>query len=186
MFSLESKDEKRLRSMKPPKILFFSQLLLFLILFRYAINFLFITYPEDVGMFKLILNFLNIGYMSIMGILAVEALLGLTSAKPQSWRKVVRSALIMTLSAIFVEVLKYFELYMSSLNFGLLISVAMTVMVLLIMFLPHVRRFYIPSEMEVPPVKDWIMFIFDRPIVTAETYRFTYDGDQRAEAESEQ
>lgn len=181
-----NEEDERIKSRSPPKVLVASQLLLFMILFRYSINFLFISYPANVSLIGVITNFVNIAYISIMSILAVEALLGLTSAKPQSWRKVVRSSLILSLTAVFMEVLKMFGLYTSSFNFGLELSVGMTVLVLLIMFLPHVRRFYIPPFVEVPPLKNWILFIFATPIVTAESYRFTYGEDQKADVKLEE
>lgn len=181
--TLFKRDENRLRGTKVPMALWVGKFLLFVMLFLYVMNMLAIVYPDNLSTTKLIINLIYVTYTVIASVLAADAFMGLTSSKLKAWRKVLRSALMMVLTALFTEALSHFGIMTSTIGIGLVGAVILSVLVAVIMFLPHVRRFYIPSVMDVPPVKEWILFIFAKPIVSAEEYRFTYDKPAEGAAE---
>lgn len=167
--------EDRLQGRKVPKILFVAQILLIAIIIRYGMNFSFISFPDDMTTLRLMINTFFIIFNVVMAVLAANALLGLTSARLQSWRKVVRSALILFLMGIFYEVMGMIGIPPTSLNFSLWFVALLTAATLLIMLLPSVRKFYMPPMMEPPGVMEWIKYIISKPLVNSKDYKFSYD-----------
>lgn len=167
--------DNRLQGKKAPKILFVGQLLLVMIMVRYGMNFCFMSFPDDMSEIRLITNTFFIIFNVGMAVLAANALLGLTSARLQSWRKVVRSAIILTIMTIFNEFLSWLGFSSTSVNFSLWFSVVLTVATLLIMFLPSIRRFYLPPMMDLPQIGSWLRYIIATPLVASKEYRFSYD-----------
>ena len=56
------------------------------------------------------------------------------------------------------------------------------IVVVVIMMLPQVRRFYTPPMMQVPPIKVWVRYIFNIPMDVADSFRFKY-ADEKEESE---
>jgi len=171
----KGQQEDRLQAKKAPIILFVAQILLVIILARYGMNFCFISFPDDMTALRMAINTFFIIFNVVMAMLAANAMLGLTSAKLQSWRKVVRSAIILFLMGIFYEVMDMLGIPPTSMNFSLWFVALLTAATLIIMFLPGVRKFYMPPMMDPPKVGAWIKYIFATPLVTSKEYKFSYD-----------
>ena len=173
----KGQQEDRLQAKKAPIILFVAQILLVMILARYGMNFCFISFPDDTTALRMAINTFFIIFNVVMAMLAANAMLGLTSAKLQSWRKVVRSAIILFLMGIFYEVMDMLGIPPTSMNFSLWFVALLTAATLIIMFLPGVRKFYMPPMMDPPKVGAWIKYIFATPLVASKEYKFSYDDN---------
>jgi hypothetical protein len=181
VFRNENKDRK-LHGKKIPLILIVGQILLVLVTVRYGLNFCYLSFPEDMSILTIIWNSFFIIFDMGMAVLAANALVGLTSARMQSWRKVVRTAIILTVMSLFNEIISALGFAPNGVNYSPLFSVFLTVITLAIMFLPSVRRFYMPPMMDLPPIMSWIRYIVATPLVPAKEYRFSYsEGSQQIE-----
>jgi|GEM_PF-1392533 len=178
------KDEHKLRSKKPPKLLFLAELLIMLILIRYTYNAVMITYPVHISLFGDIVNYLNIIVTMILSVLAASAMMGITSSKPAAWCKVVRSAIIMFIMAIIQGIATHLGYFTLTMNYGITASFALMAIIILVMFAPHVRRYYLPPMYDMPPLKEWIisMALF-RQLINVDRYEFTYGGAQGEEVD---
>jgi len=176
LFRTEKNDDM-VQGRKVPLVLFVTQILLVMIAVRYGLNFCFISFPDDVPLYRLVLNTAFVIFYVSMAVLTANAMLGLTSANLKSWRQAVRSAVILTIMSAFYEILEYFGIYSASVNFNLWFAAVLTASTLLIMFLPSVRKFYMPPMMEVPPAKEWVKYVIATPLVSSKGYRFSYDDD---------
>ena len=172
-----SENEGRLKGKKAPLVLMFAYFLLSIIMIRYFFSLVFIVAPDGFSWKNMIVNFFVVGYTIVMTILTVDAMLGLASARIGSWRRAVRSSVILVITNVLYELIEYFGFTVRSLVFSNLFVFGIMVIMLIIMFLPHVRRYYTPPMCEVPPIRKWIAFAIASPLVGAESYEFTYDGD---------
>ena len=98
---MESKpaDKRRLREdlRKMPKILIVGELLLSFVLLRYLMNFTSMVSPTEGDWLQVWVNLQSIVVSLLMAILTVSSIIGIPSAKPQSWRTVVRSAVLLNI-----------------------------------------------------------------------------------------
>lgn len=110
---------------------------------------------------------------TITTILMVRAMIGLTSSDRYSWRKCVRTLIILIpMTAIYaVYELEYFIIHP-------FLIIAMMGLAITIMMLPSVRRYYTPQLRKVPPLGEWVRFIFIKPAETAYQYRFVYRDEE--------
>lgn len=90
--------------------------------------------------------------------LTIRTMVCLSSALKRSWQLASRTMLIQLLFISINECLlgswSRIPLLESELFFAILCVTS-----LIILFLPHVRKYYTPPKVEVPPVKDWIPYI---------------------------
>ncbi|MBO7352277.1 MAG: hypothetical protein J6U12_05130 [Candidatus Methanomethylophilaceae archaeon] len=179
---MESKpaDKRRLREdlRKMPKILIVGELLLSFVLLRYLMNFTSMVSPTEGDWLQVWVNLQSIVVSLLMAILTVSSIIGIPSAKPQSWRTVVRSAVLLNIINWFYIYLERREILISGVVFDVRFIALLMVVVVVIMLLPQVRRFYTPPMMEVPPIKAWLRYIFNVPMDVADSFRFRYADEE--------
>jgi hypothetical protein len=105
----------------------------------------------------------------ITSILAINTMIGMPSSQRYSWRSSVRSIIFQILVTVVYYVMDLVYFFINPWVLLLLMSIT-----LVIMFLPRVRRYHTPPLREVPPLKEWVKFVFFRPDETVYEYRFVY------------
>ena len=105
----------------------------------------------------------------ITTILTIRAMIGIPSSDRYSWRTTVRTLIILIPMTVFYYVFEFGYFFIDPWVLLLIMSVSIG-----IMFLPSVRRYHIPPMRKVPPIKEWVKFIFIRPQETEYEYRFVY------------
>lgn len=98
---------------------------------------------------------------TILMLTAMSAIMGLSSRRASSWRKVMRNCLTFTLMS-FVSAFVYSSdsiTHVVDTNPFLTLIVLALVMAMML-YSDSVKRFYTPSMMEVKPVRDWAKYIF--------------------------
>ena len=160
-----------------PFALFIGEILLLIMIVRNFYNFTIFVTPQDPSFTVVLFNFISIGMCGTATIFAVNGILGISSSRPKSWRKLARSGITM----ILLNVLYWFLGMFGFVHRSVVISgVAMVMIVLVtevIVFLPSVRRYYTPPLHEVPPIKAWLKFIVATPLLPADTYELAYSED---------
>lgn len=102
--------------------------------------------------------------------LTMDAVLGVSSGRQSSWRKVQRSAgMTIVLSALYSFLPMDVSAELLPLNPLVLIPVGAAVMAL--MLDRRVREHYTPPMMEVRPVRDWIGYILLSDLYPTENFR---------------
>lgn len=109
----------------------------------------------------------------IMLITTVDAVMGISSKKPSSWRKVMRGAMLLFVFSIIGAVLG------SASATGLvalspLLVTAICVPMAAIMFMRSVRNYYVPPMLEMPPLRRWIAFALFSQLFPARKYEIYY------------
>ena len=92
---------------------------------------------------------------------AMSAIMGLSSRRVKSWRKVMRNCITFTLMS-FVSAFVYSSdsiTHIVDTNPFLTLAVLLLVMAMML-YSDSVKRFYTPTMMEVRPVRDWVRYIF--------------------------
>ena len=92
---------------------------------------------------------------------AMSAIMGLSSRRASSWRKVMRNCITFTLMS-FVSAFVYSSdsiTHIMDTNPFLTLAVLLLVMAMML-YSDSVKRFYTPTMMEVRPVRDWVRYIF--------------------------
>ena len=159
----------RLFGSNMPMVLIIVEIALVVVLIRNIECFLFITFyipSEPIDMFK---GVSAVVITLVMSIFTVETMIGLPSSKRSSWRTAVRTMILLVPTTLFYELTDYGYVALSTNT--ILVVMAVT---LLIMFLPHVRRYYVPFMTEAHPLKDWLKLIVLRPSQVPE-YEFVYE-----------
>ena len=82
---------------KIPKALIIGEFLLTFVLLRYLLNFTSMVSPTEGDWIQVWANLQSIIVSLLMAILTVGSIVGIPSAKPQSWRQVVRSAVLLNI-----------------------------------------------------------------------------------------
>lgn len=110
----------------------------------------------------------------IMLIATVDAVMGVSSKKPSSWRKVMRGAMLLFVFSIIGAVLGS----ASATGLVALSPLAVTVICIpmaAIMFLKSVRSYYVPPMLEMPRLSRWIGYAFFSQLFPARKYEISYD-----------
>ena len=110
----------------------------------------------------------------IMIIATVDAVLGISSKKPSSWRKVMRGALLLFVFSIIGAVLG------SASATGLvtlspLFVTVVCIPIAAIMMLKSVRRYYVPPMLEMPSAGRWLGFVLFTQLFPAREYEIDYE-----------
>lgn len=110
----------------------------------------------------------------IMIIATVDAVMGIASKRPSSWRKTMRGAVLLFVFSILTSVVG------SSTATGLvalspLIVTAICIPMVAIMFLKSVRSYYVPPMLEMPKLHRWIAFVFFFQLFPARRYEISYE-----------
>ena len=169
------KDVELTERKKSPLVLAVAQFFLVMILFQYMLRFFFLVMPmEEPTLRQLIVCTFSMIVSLGMGVLTINAMLGLPSARPKAWRKVMRSAIIMLLVNVFYDVVSKMGYTIGMTVLSTLVVAIIVFAVVIIMCLPHVRAFYTPPMYQMPPLRNWLNFLLWEPLIGAESYKFTY------------
>lgn len=106
-------------------------------------------------------------------LLTIRTMFGLPSSRRGSWRSTVRKLITISVMAVVVDLLNLNYSPVDVRGIVILSSI-----VLVIMFLPSIRRYHTPYLAEVPPLKYWIKAVFILPDNRADRYRFVYAEDE--------
>ena len=111
----------------------------------------------------------------VMIIATVDAVLGISSKKPSSWRKVMRGALLLFVFSIVGAVLG------SASATGLvalspLFVTVVCIPIAAIMMMRSVRSYYVPPMLEMPSLGRWLGFVLFTQLFPARKYEIDY-GD---------
>lgn len=110
----------------------------------------------------------------VMLIATVDAVLGISSRKPSSWRKVMRGALLLFVLSILTAVLGS----ASATGLVALSPVMVTVIcipIAAIMLTGTVRSYYVPPMLDMPSPGRWMAYVFFGQLFPAREYRIRYE-----------
>lgn len=159
---------------KIPLPLMIGELLLIFVFLRYILNFTQLVSPSEGSLAVVLINLTSIVLTLLLAVSSVYAVLGVPSTKPSAWRGVVWSALILFATNFAYGILEEYNLMGSPVVFRNEVMAIIMIIVIAIMFLPSVRKFYTPPMMDVPPLRDWLLYIFLKPIIRSDKYRLVY------------
>ena len=126
---------------KIPKILLIGEFLLAVILFRYLLNFTSMVSPIEGSWIKVAVNILSILLSLMLTILTVNSILGIPSARPQSWRVVIRASIILFITNFLYGCMEDLGLISTGIVFRIEYVGIIVLLVDIIMFLPSVRKY---------------------------------------------
>ncbi len=166
-----------------PLLLIIGEVLLGLAIFRYTVCFLTGAVVGWYDTMEMIASISMMVFNLAMLLLTADSIIGIASARPSSWRKVMRSSIILVSISLLYDFLEGIGIDYAFLAFQDYLIVPVVAVTILIMMLPSVRRFYTPPLAEMPPLKSWIGYIFFWPLLPRGTYRFS-KGDSADKEES--
>jgi hypothetical protein len=164
------------KNSKKPKLLFLAELFLLVMCANYILKivalvceicndyerYAYITFDNllsaPVGVW---MTLIMVGIYMILLYLCIDAMLGLASRRPSSWRKVTRSCITFVIplwiSELFIPATGISNMF----SFNVYLSTAILYNVLLMMLVSYkIKRFYTPVGMAVPGMLTWVRFIF--------------------------
>ena len=119
-------------------------------------------YPTVINVFMLQMNL-------IFMVTTVYALLGISSRRAESWKKVVKSCFTFTFSSFMSAYLVQSESYVHAFDFNpFATAIVLTPIVLMMIMSMDIKRFYTPPLLEVKPTKCWIRYILFGKLYSAE------------------
>ncbi|MBR4227045.1 MAG: hypothetical protein IKR86_09860 [Candidatus Methanomethylophilaceae archaeon] len=163
---------------KVPKPLLMGELFLCLVIVRYMMNFIIGLYIDVGSNWSLSIKILAMLFSLAMVLLAVSSVVGIASARPKSWRKVMRASIMLMMANTLYGVLDSVGVHFDGVVFDDLFLLVLTVLTLGLMLLPSVRRFYLPPLTNDPPLRIWIGYIFATPLFPDASYSFVTEDDR--------
>ncbi|MBR4226589.1 MAG: hypothetical protein IKR86_07480 [Candidatus Methanomethylophilaceae archaeon] len=160
---------------KVPMALAIGEIFLCLTIIRYMLNFLINlqTSAEDAGAMSF--KIFSILFSLLMALMSVSSVIGIASARPKSWRKVMRTSILLLLVNLGYEALQSMGIELTGAVFDNLFLAIMTGMTIGVMMLPSVRRFYLPPMTDDPPLSKWAGYVFATRLFPEATYRYAKD-----------
>ena len=110
----------------------------------------------------------------IMLIATVDAVLGISSRKPSSWRKVMRGAILLFVFSVIGSIAGTGMSASALVTFSPVVVAVMCIPILGIMMTRTVRDYYVPPLQEMPGIGRWIAFAFFRQLFPAGRYEIDY------------
>lgn len=101
---------------------------------------------------------------------AVDAVLGIQSRRPASWRKVMRSAILLFLFSVAGMLVGTGMSASSLVTFSPIAVAAICIPVSFLMFTGSVRRYYVHPMLEMPPLGRWVVYILFSRLFPARGY----------------
>ena len=156
-----------------PLVLLIAEINLTLMLSRNLSNFYTLTVYIKSDLISVATSVGLLSLTAVMTLLTINTMIGLPSSKKTSWRGAVRSTIVLIVSFTLFNLLKI-DMFRSTAYWMPFLAL----MVLLILFLPSVRRYYTPLMTEYPPLSDWIRYLTTFGHDPGDDYRFVYkDGE---------
>ena len=164
---------------KVPVLLAIGEFFLCLTIIRYMLNFLINLQirVDDAGTMSL--RIFSLLFSLAMILMTVSSVIGIASARPKSWRRVVRTSILLLLVNLGYEALESLGVELAGAvfdNYFLAVTTAITIGV---MMLPSVRRFYLPPMTDDPPLSKWAGYVFATRLFPEATYRYAKDRGRR-------
>ncbi len=111
-------------------------------------------YPSVVNVFMLQMNLVFL-------VTTVFALLGVSSRRAESWKKVVKSCFTFTFSSFMSAFLVQSDSYSHAFDFNpYATAIVLGIIVLMMLFSSDIKKFYTPPLMKVRPTVSWFRYIF--------------------------
>lgn len=110
----------------------------------------------------------------IMLIATVDAVLGISSRKPSSWRKVMRGAILLFVFSVIGSIAGTGMSASALVTFSPVIVAVMCIPILGIMMTRTVRDHYVPPLQEMPGIGHWVTFAFFGQLFPAGRYEIDY------------
>ena len=160
---------------KVPMALARWEFFLCLTIIRYMLNFLINLQisVDDAGTMSL--RIFSLMFSLAMILVTVSSVFGIASARPKSWRKVVRTSILLLLVNLGYEALQRIGIELTGAVFDDLFLAIMTAITIGVMMLPSVRRFYLPPMTDDPPLSKWAGYVFATRLFPEATYRYAKD-----------
>ena len=157
---------------KVPMVLAIGEFFLCLTIVRYMLNFLINLQMsvDDAGAMSV--RIFSLMFSIAMILISVSSAIGIASARPKSWRKVVRTSILLLLVNLGYEALGSMGIELAGAVFDDLFLAVMTALTIGVMMLPSVRRFYLPPMTENPPLSKWAGYVFTTRLFPEATYRY--------------
>ena len=137
-------------------------------------------FPSVVNVFMLQMNLVFL-------ITTIFALLGISSRRTESWRKVVKSCFTFTFSTFMSAFLLHSDSYAHAFDFNPWATlVVLSALVLMMLFSYDIKKFYTPPLEKVRPTSSWARYIFFGKLYdTKYEIRFEkYEKEEKTPAES--
>ena len=113
-----------------------------------------ILFPSVVNVFMLQMNLVFL-------VTTIFALLGISSRRTESWKKVVKSCITFTFSTFLSAFLVHSDSYTHAFDFNPWITLAVLLMVVIMMLTSEdIKKFYTPPLEKVRPTLSWVRYIF--------------------------
>ena len=152
---------------KVPAPLIMGEIFLSVVIMRYMLSFTFTLYTIAEEVEEIAYRTLSLVFPVIMILIVVNSVIGIASAKPTSWRKVMRTSIVV------LAVNRLRDIFsITGVMFDDAFLIVITALTMAVMMLPSVRRFYLPPMAENPPLTRWIGYIFLTPLFKEADYEF--------------
>jgi len=111
-------------------------------------------YPSVVNVFMLQMNLVFL-------VTTIHALLGVSSRRAESWKKVVKSCITFTFSTFMSAYLVHSDSYTHAFDFNPYATLIVLLLVVIMMLTSmEIKKFYTPPLTKVRPTRYWISYIF--------------------------
>ena len=111
-------------------------------------------FPSVINVFMLQLNLVFL-------VTTIFALLGISSRRTESWKKVVKSCFTFTFSTFLSAYLLHSDSYAHAFDFNPWATLAvLIVLVMMMLFSMEIKKFYTPPLEKVRPTSSWFRYIF--------------------------
>lgn len=109
-----------------------------------------------------------------------DAMLGLSSRRPAGWKKAVRGSMILLLFTLIGWHSDGVRSVSTLMTINPEIIIPLVILVIVLMYFPKVRDFYVPPMESRRPLWEWFKFSFASELYPPGKYRIVYpEGDER-------
>ena len=175
------KDERRYRklvikSVERPRLLIVAEIALTFVIVVYLTKICMLTAGIYSGFGKPGRSVIFLIFEIAMMYLAFDSLVGISSNRSKSWRKTVRSGIIMIVMMAISNVVSHATMGSSLVVFRTEFVLIVMIPTILIMMTKGVREYYTPPMTEVKPLRDWIRYLGIEPLYDAQRFELAYEG----------
>ena len=156
---------------KVPAPLIIGEIFLSVVIMRYMLSFTYTLYTIAEGVEEVAYRAFSLVFPVIMILMVVNSVIGIASAKPTSWRKVMRTSIILLVVNWLRE-----SFSITGVMFDDTFLIVITALTMAVMMLPSVRRFYLPPMTENPPLTRWLGYIVLTPLFKDANYEFVREA----------
>ena len=174
------KDERRhkkliLNSVKRPKLLIAAEIALTFVIIVYLTKICMLIASIYSGFGKIGISMAAMVFEIVMMYIAFDSLIGISSNRPKSWRKTVRSGIIMIVMMAVSNIITHASSGLSLVVFRTEFVLLIMIPTIFIMMTKSVREYYTPPMTENKPLIDWIRYLGIDPLYEAQRFELAYD-----------